>query len=116
MIACFDLDDTLCSIDKELPLDVSYAKAKPITSMIAVVRKWYGMGHTIIIDTARGSSSSGLNKYYRRWKLKRLTERQLNQWKVPYHTLRVGVKPYADVYIDDKCLHPGVFMMSKKTK
>jgi len=109
MILCFDLDGTLCEVDETLPVPDRYyhATIKPI--MRQVVKSFHNKGHTIIIDTARASSARGLNKYYIRWKLKRLTKSQLKRWDIPYHTLRVGVKFPASIYIDDRSLPPSIF-------
>lgn len=86
---CFDLDGTLCT--KE---NLDYNKSKPFIERINLVNKLYDDGHTILIDTARGSVS-GIN-----WE--DLTKTQLKKWGVKYHKLRVGVKLDADIYIDDK--------------
>jgi hypothetical protein len=74
-----------------------------------VVTRFYDRGYNIIIDTARASSAKGWTKYMYRWKIKRLTQRQLHEWSVPYHELRVGIKPAADIYIDDKSVPVQVF-------
>lgn len=84
----FDLDGTLCTNN---PI---FIKAKPLKDRIEKVNDLYDQGHTIIIDTARGSLT-GIN-----WK--RTTEGQLKRWGVKYHELRTGVKFYGDQYIDDK--------------
>jgi hypothetical protein len=86
---CFDLDGTLCS--NEWP---DYEKAQPFIERIERVNDLYEQGHYIIIDTARGSSSG---RDY-----SSLTENQLKGWSLKYHELRVGKKPAADIYIDDK--------------
>jgi phosphoglycolate phosphatase-like HAD superfamily hydrolase len=88
---CFDLDGTLCSNES-----LDYNEAKPFVDRIAMVNKLYDDGHTILIETARGSVS-GVN-----WR--DITEAQLNNWGVKHHTLRVGVKLAADIYIDDKAI------------
>ncbi len=85
---CFDLDSTLCKGSGD------YAKAKPLKKRIALVNALFDQGHTIIIDTARGSLTK------KRW-LKH-TAKQLKDWGVKYHTLRVGVKFFADIYVDDR--------------
>ena len=50
MIYCFDLDGTLCT-----NTDGEYEKALPFYDRIQVVNRLYDSGHTIIIETARGS-------------------------------------------------------------
>jgi len=89
MIYCFDLDGTLCT-----NTDGDYDLAKPLTDRIIRVNELFDEGHTIKIDTARGSET-GIDWYP-------LTEGQLKGWGVRYHTLRVGKKMVADIYIDDK--------------
>lgn len=91
MIYCFDLDDTLCITNKE-----DYNESKPIKERIKKVNELYKNGHTIIIDTARGSITK------KNWK--KTTEKQLTLWGVKYHKLRCGVKIAADIYIDDKAV------------
>lgn len=90
---CFDLDGTLCtqSHDKE------YTKAEPLYDAIAEVNRLYDEGHTIIIDTARGSTS-GID-----WR--DVTEKQLSSWGLNYHTLIVGKKIHADIFVDDKAVN-----------
>lgn len=109
MILCFDLDGTLCEVDESIPHPERYYKATVKPVMRQVVHSFYNKGHTVIIDTARGSSARGLTKYYTRWKLKQLTKSQLKQWDIPYHTLRVGVKFPAELYIDDRGIPPSMF-------
>lgn len=99
---CFDLDGTICHTDETLPIPERYYKSTIKPHMRDVVNRFYKRGYNIIIDTARTSSATGLTKYMYRWKIKRLTQRQLHEWSVPYHELRVGTKPAADIYIDDK--------------
>lgn len=53
-------------------------------------------GHSISLFTAR-ESTTGIN-----WRA--LTEQQLADWCVRYHTLMMG-KPHADHFIDDKAIH-----------
>lgn len=93
MIYCFDLDKTLCSGGTT---DGGYQRAKPFRARIELVNKLYDEGHTIIIDTARGSVT--------KIDQTKITTLQLQRWGVKYHQLRCGVKLYADFYIDDKGL------------
>ena len=85
----FDLDGTLCTIT-----DGEYKKALPYIHRIQEVNRLYDEGHTIIIDTARGHTTN-INWYLD-------TKQQLEEWGCKFHNLRVGKKPFADVYIDDK--------------
>jgi len=86
---CFDLDDTLCETS-----GCDYENSKPYKDRIKFVNKLYEQGHTILIDSARGS---GTGIY---WTSK--TAEQLENWGVKYHKLRCGYKFAADEYIDDK--------------
>ncbi len=90
MIYVFDLDNTLCSHEKD------YSKARPFYFRIDQVNQLYDEGNTIIIDTARGSNT--------RIDYRELTEGQLKKWGVKYNILRVGIKFYGDYYIDDKAI------------
>lgn len=85
---CFDIDGTLCTITEG-----EYQDAKPFMDRIAKVNDLYDFGHTIVLFTARGSTT-GIN-----WR--NVTEDQMKKWGVQYHSLLLG-KPYADIFIDDK--------------
>ena len=87
---CFDIDGVLCSNTKG-----RYPKAVPLLKVILEINRLYDSGHTIILYTARGSTT-GVN-----WR--NFTIRQLKEWNVKYHKL-VMDKPGADIYIDDKCM------------
>lgn len=93
MVYCFDLDGTLCS----QTYDKKYMEAVPFGNAIEAVNKLYDEGHTIIIDTARGSTS-GID-----WSAK--TAEQLKSWGLKYHKLIVGKKTHADIFIDDKSIN-----------
>ena len=92
MIYCFDLDGTLCAAPKN---ELDYGNAEPYVSRIEHVNSLYDSGHTIIIETARGSKIKGKD-----WDS--ITKEQLERWGLKYHQLRTGVKISADIYIDDK--------------
>lgn len=94
----FDLDGTLCRTE-----GMDYTDAMPDEIMIGLLNALHDAGHTIIIDTARGSGAG------EKWHLRTAT--QLNEWGVRYHTLRTGVKIPADVYVDDRALSPGMFRL-----
>lgn len=88
---CFDIDGTLCTNTEGL-----YEAALPLPDMIEHVNRLYDDGHTILLHTARGSST-GID-----WR--GLTERQMSEWNVRYHVLFMG-KPTADIYVDDKAIN-----------
>jgi hypothetical protein len=96
MIYCFDLDGTLCTNTEGF-----YEKANPITDRIEKVNDLYNNGNHIIIDTARGSTTG------KDWE--ELTTKQLKNWGVQYHELRVGKKLNYDVVIDDKSINHNDF-------
>jgi len=91
MIYCFDIDGTLCNDTQG-----NYPEATPHLEVISKLNKLYDTGHTIVLHTARGSTT-GID-----WL--KLTEDQLKAWNVKYHRLVMG-RPGADVYVDDKCIH-----------
>lgn len=93
MIYCFDLDNTLCDTKvKDGRMD--YMGALPFMDRIAIVNSHYDNGHTIYIETARGSGS-GIDWHER-------TTKQLEGWGLKFHKLRTGVKFAADIFVDDK--------------
>lgn len=93
-VYCFDLDGTLCTIDKG-PLGLKdYGKAIPIKERITKVNRLYDEGHLIKIESARGAQTD------QEWK--EFTKQQLDMWGLKYHVLRVGVKLHANYYVDDK--------------
>jgi len=90
-IYCFDIDGTICT-----NTGGKYESAKPCESRIEHINSLFVAGHTILFFTARGSTT-GID-----WR--DLTEKQLTEWGVSYHTLIMG-KPHADLFIDDKAIH-----------
>ena len=98
MVYCFDLDGTLCDT-----VGADYENSTPKASRISIVNQLYDDGNTIVIETARGSTT-GIN-----WL--GLTKNQLDGWGVRYHKLRVGTKFYADFYVDDKALKDTEFFL-----
>lgn len=92
---CFDIDGTLC---EQEPTD--YTLSRPFQPRIDKVNSLFAQGHRILLFTARGSQS-GID-----WR--ESTVVQLNRWGLRYHELILG-KPHADVYVDDKAVHPDYF-------
>jgi dTDP-glucose 4,6-dehydratase len=72
----------------------------PFPERISKVNALYEAGSNILIYTARGTVT-GID-----WRP--LTEKQLAEWGVKYHELRLG-KPFADIYIDDRAMSDGDF-------
>jgi histidinol phosphatase-like enzyme len=92
MIIYCDIDGVLLTQDKDNPS--LYNKARPIQKNIDKLNKMYDDGNTIVLWTARGSTSQIDHR--------ELTKKQLEIYGVKYHTLRMD-KPYYDFMIDDKC-------------
>jgi hypothetical protein len=86
-----DIDETICKTSE----DRKYENSEPIQQNIDKINKLYDEGNTIVYWTSRGSRKQ-INWYD-------LTYRQLNDWGVKFHELRVD-KPYYDLFIDDKTL------------
>jgi len=92
MIYCFDIDGTICSLEK----DSNYGDALPFELARQEVNRLYEEGNTILFMTARGSVSG------HDWTS--LTLSQLDEWGFKYHELITNKKPHADMFIDDKCI------------
>lgn len=95
MIYLFDLDETLCY--REDVTNPDYTLTFPYKERIKKVNELYDEGHTIIIETARGSNT-GIDWY-------NITYNQLLSWNVKFHQLRTGVKFAADYFVDDKAIN-----------
>ena len=97
-IFCFDLDNTICSTEKN-----NYKKAKPKKNVIKVINQLYDKGHIIKIYTARfmGRNSDNVNKAKKEGT--EFTSKQLKIWEIKYHKLIMG-KPSFDIVIDDKSI------------
>ena len=89
-----DIDGTICDSRD------GYESAKPFIHRIKWFNDFYKNNH-LIYWTARGTTT-GID-----WR--ELTEKQLKEWGVKYHELRLG-KPEYDVWIDDKCTNPALWL------
>ena len=90
---CLDLDNTLVNTEGS-----DYENSTPIPEAIEKVRKYHARGDHIIIMTARGSGSKVDQR--------ELTEKQLEEFGIPYDQLIVGLKPGGvDIFIDDKAVN-----------
>ena len=96
MVYVIDIDGTICETEKG-----NYENSTPIQKRIDRVNELYDDGHTIIFQTARGMGRSNNSYVYAYAKFFELTQNQLAEWGVKYHSLFLG-KPSGDVYIDDK--------------
>lgn len=88
---CIDIDGTICT-----NTDGNYKVAAPFPEKINIINQLYKEGHTIILHTARGSTT-GID-----WA--QMTKQQLKDWRVKYHRLIFG-KPDAHYFVDDKSLN-----------
>lgn len=87
----FDIDGVIAQYNASLQYDQSL----PNIEMIKIINYLYDRGNKIVLHTARGYKT-GID-----WQ--EVTTRQLQEWGVKYHDLKMG-KPDADYYVDDKML------------
>lgn len=85
-----DIDNTIFYTKGNL-----YSQSKPNRINIDKANKLYYQGHTITYWTARGCKSGKTAEYFD------LTYKQLTEYGVKFHELRMG-KPHFDLFIDDK--------------
>lgn len=71
-------------------------RPEPDPEIVDAIRDLYHQGHTIIVWTARP------------WSEAHQIDAHLTEWELPYHGIRCS-KGSADVYIDDKSVHPDEF-------
>jgi len=103
MTYVFDIDGTICT-----NTGGEYENAEPYNNRIEKINELYEEGHKIVFNTARGM---GRNKNCSKTAIRMffdLTYKQLNDWKVKYHSLILG-KPAGDIYIDDKGMNDESF-------
>lgn len=84
-----DIDETICTTSDNR----KYEFSQPIIENIKKINKLYDEGNTIVYWTARGSRTN--SNWFE------LTKKQLIEWGVKFHELRLD-KPYYDLLIDDK--------------
>lgn len=97
LVFCFDLDNTLVS---HPVLAGDYSTVTPIHENISFANMLYGLGHTVIIYTARRMKTHHGNVEAVISDIGSITEAKLHEFGVKYHRIVYG-KPYADFYIDD---------------
>jgi uncharacterized HAD superfamily protein len=90
---CFDIDGTICSIEKP----ENYDKAEPNMKMIETINKLYDEGNLIYMYTARHMDKE------------RTTKEWMQRYGVKYHHIFFG-KPVAEIYIDDLTIRPDEFL------
>lgn len=96
MIYYVDIDETIC----KYPAARKYELAEPIHENILKINQLYENGDTVVYWTARGSTT-GID-----WT--ELTYKQLKDWGVKYHELKLG-KPHYDVFICDKAINSEIY-------
>jgi hypothetical protein len=100
MIYYVDIDETICFYEGER----NYPDAMPLTENIEKINNLYDAGNTIVYWTARGSQT-GIN-----WA--DVTSKQLSDWNVKYHELKMG-KPHYDLFICDKAINTDRYFKEK---
>tara|TARA_B100001248_G_C27154675_1_gene350660 strand:+ start:207 stop:521 length:315 start_codon:yes stop_codon:yes gene_type:complete len=100
MIIFVDIDDTICYYEGDDKKDLDYNKAKPYYDRIKKINEMYDCGNTIVYWTARGTKT-GIKWF-------KTTLKQLNDWGVKFHELRMG-KPNYDIFIDDKNINSEIY-------
>ena len=101
MIIYVDIDETICNA----PESRDYNESKPIPDRIERINKLYEAGNTIVYWTARGSTT-GID-----WR--GVTEKQFREWGVKYNEL-ILMKPYYDLFIDDKNINSETFFTKEE--
>jgi CMP-N,N'-diacetyllegionaminic acid synthase len=93
VIYCFDIDGTICSIEKP----ENYSNAAPNDAIIKKINQLFNDGNTVYLFTGRH-----MNK-------ERVTKEWMERHNVKYHHVFFG-KPVADIYIDDLAVKPEEFL------
>jgi len=97
MMIFVDVDNTLCRIPGDQEENkLNYELREPWQENIEKSNRLFDSGHTIIMWTARGTTTRKC------WF--DLTMKQLRSWGVRFHELRMG-KPSYDLFIDDRNLN-----------
>ncbi len=100
MIYYVDIDETICFYEG----DRSYPNARPLIENIEKINNLYDAGNTVVYWTARGSQT-GID-----WT--DVTTKQLSDWNVKYHELKMG-KPHYDLFICDKAINTDRYFKEK---
>ena len=105
MVIYVDIDETICITPEDAHTARNYANAKPLLKNIEKCNKLYEDGNTIVYWTARGCTT-GIDWFD-------VTEKQLNEWNVKYHDLKLD-KPFYDLFIDDKAINSEDFFKKEE--
>jgi len=100
MIYYVDIDETICYYEGPR----GYPQAIPNRSRIEKINKLFEEGNRVVYWTARGGTT-GID-----WT--ELTTKQLNEWGVKYHELKMWKPPY-DLFICDKAINSERFFNDK---
>jgi hypothetical protein len=92
---CFDIDGVICTTYKR-----DYIKAKPKKKVITLINNLFKKNY-IIIFTARYMGRNNDNPIKASQQGYKKTYKQLINWGLKFHELRLG-KPSYDVFVDDK--------------
>lgn len=102
MKLCFDLDNTLCHTPNKG--NGSYWHSTPKEGAAELLLSLKAQGHTIIISTARGMERTNNDQLAASQIMREVTLDQLRRWGFTFDEFYVGIKPSADLYIDDKAV------------
>jgi len=105
MVIYIDIDETICITPGDAHTARNYANAKPLLKNIEKCNKLYEDGNTIVYWTARGCTT-GIDWF-------NTTEKQLKEWNVKYHDLKLN-KPFYDLFIDDKAINSEEFFKKEE--
>ena len=94
-VYCFDIDGTICSIEKP----ENYGSAKPNCDIIKKINELYNQKNKIYLFTGRHMQRE------------EVTTKWLKEHEVKYHQIFFN-KPVADIYIDDLAVTPEDFLKS----
>lgn len=97
-ILCFDLDNVICTTDK----NKVYKNSKPKKKIVKFINSLFDLNkYKIKVFTARGMGKFHSNKALVKKNYYELTKKQLKNWGLKYHEL-VMYKTSYDIFVDDK--------------
>ena len=98
-VICFDIDNTICTTNRN-----NYLDAKPKYAVIKKINELYENGYYIKLFTARFMGRNQENVKKAKKQGYTLTMIQLKKWNLKFHKLIMG-KPSYDLLIDDKSIY-----------